>query len=271
MIAQTLSVVVPSLGCNKNCPYCVSKMTPLTHYNPALHDRNIEKVSLFAARSGVEAVLFTCQGEPTLNMEFVCKTANKFRNFPLEIQTNGLRLLENPYHITNLLLDNGFDVVAVSLDSEKQFEDYRVMLCGLANQITVRLTISVSLVLGKYLNYSELFKYAKEVGAHQICVRKLTFPEDCRNDEPKKWIESMAMGDTIDEALDDLRTVLSWNPTIRVTSTGLRIVDVDGVAVSYQQQCIQESVEEDEAVRSLVFREDGHLYTSWSRKSSIIF
>ena len=43
MKAQTLAISVPNYGCNKNCPYCVSKMTGYLKSNESLFLDNTQE------------------------------------------------------------------------------------------------------------------------------------------------------------------------------------------------------------------------------------
>jgi len=71
MKATNLAISIPYKGCDKNCPYCVSKMTG---YNTADEDaiiRNRPKVKNMAALASIGSVLLTGKGEPLLNVPAV--------------------------------------------------------------------------------------------------------------------------------------------------------------------------------------------------------
>ena len=57
---------------------------------------------------------------------------------------------------------------------------------------------------------------------------------------------------------------------IRTNSQGITIWDYEGVSVVTSDYCIQDSAADDE-IRSLIFQEDGHLYTAWNSPASILF
>ena len=59
-------------------------------------------------------------------------------------------------------------------------------------------------------------------------------------------------------------------PIIRKLPFGATVFDINGVSFTYFDYCVQES-SNDETIRSLIYQEDGHLYTSWNSKASIIF
>jgi len=50
----------------------------------------------------------------------------------------------------------------------------------------------------------------------------------------------------------------------------LRIYDYKGLSVSSSDYCMQDESGADD-IRSLIFMEDGHLYTNWNSKASILF
>jgi len=57
---------------------------------------------------------------------------------------------------------------------------------------------------------------------------------------------------------------------VRSIPFGAKIYDINGISLTYFEYCIQES-SSDSNIRSLIYREDGHLYTSWDKLGSIIF
>jgi hypothetical protein len=57
---------------------------------------------------------------------------------------------------------------------------------------------------------------------------------------------------------------------IRKLRYGVRIYDLDGMSVSISDNCIQEASDENN-LRSLIYGDDGHLYTSWDSRASKIF
>ena len=66
------------------------------------------------------------------------------------------------------------------------------------------------------------------------------------------------------------RQVKQEGRLIRSLKNGIQIWDIDDVAVATSDYCIQERDEGDN-LRSLVYQEDGHLYTGWGSRASILF
>ena len=57
---------------------------------------------------------------------------------------------------------------------------------------------------------------------------------------------------------------------IRKLPYGATIYDIGGIAVTWFDYCIQDAHGVDD-IRSLIFQEDGHLYTAWDSPASILF
>ena len=88
MKANNLSISIPNKGCNKSCPYCVSKIAPNVENNEKLFIKNIHKVKKMADITGVTSVSITGKGEPTLNMSNVYDVLHTLTEYVTELQTN---------------------------------------------------------------------------------------------------------------------------------------------------------------------------------------
>jgi hypothetical protein len=51
---------------------------------------------------------------------------------------------------------------------------------------------------------------------------------------------------------------------VRLLPYGSEVYDIDGISVSFSDYCIQEN-NNTKGIRSLIFLEDGHMYTSWDK------
>ena len=90
--AENLTISVPNAGCDKNCPYCVSRMTGYVDNDYPKMLRNVSKVIHVARAAEVTSVLFTGKGEPILAYRELIELAGLFNFWPLELQTNGIGL-----------------------------------------------------------------------------------------------------------------------------------------------------------------------------------
>jgi len=285
--AENLTISVPSADprCDKNCPYCVAKLTGLMESNTSLMFRNLEKVKAVAKAAGVTSVLFTGKGEPVLNLDFVRSVAEHFREFPLEIQTNGVQLLKSlapenwlpvtphgEYDDLVLRLDRaGFNVIALSMDNDRQFSQYIPLIKRINHfGMVVRLTVNLTKKLDR--SAAQLVSYCIENGVRQLTLRRIVSPEHHVDPEVAKWIEDNGLSDEeYGGVVYNLERLLrKRGRKIRTLNEGTELWDLEGISIAHSDYCVQERAEAG-GIRSLVFQEDGHLYTSWNSPASILF
>ncbi len=59
---------IPFNGCDKNCPYCVSRMTGYLKTDEKLLERDLAKVKKLSEMCDISSVLVTGKGDPLLNI-----------------------------------------------------------------------------------------------------------------------------------------------------------------------------------------------------------
>lgn len=274
MRAETLTISIPNIGCDKNCPYCVSKMTGSTKADLNLMRRNGPKVAKLASMARVNSVLITSKGEPLVNLNNVLEFLSYFNEWPVAIQTNGRKLyneLKKGEHQTiSKLWNAGLNVLAVSVDSDTQLTDEVPLIAKAARDLglVTRLTFNVNSHLT--MSVKDILRVCKEIGVNQATFRRLSIPVNGNQDEEAaKWIKDNTEDDYYASMFDEV--LWEEDPiVIKTTADGTEIYDCDGVSVAFPKECIQEYAREDE-IRSLIFKEDGHLYTSWNSDASILF
>ena len=297
MKAQNLTISIPDAGCDKNCPYCVSKMTGSMRPNITLMRRNAEKVRNIA---DVSSVLFTGKGEPMLNFEDLLFFMKQFQHLPTELQTNGLRLLKlseakmrtTMYPSNHLssssvldsrletLIDCGLDVMAISIDKMEQFEELRpVFDTVVSNGLVLRIAMNITdMLLAKPGMYDSvkvaesIVRAALSAGAHQLLLRRVTIPTGTPESKYTEWIDKHVpyhMFENISSALLAMIEYEGCARPIRVYPH-VKVYDYKGLSISLSDYCIQDAHGEGD-LRSLIFQEDGHVYTSWNSKASILF
>lgn len=284
MKAQTLSISVPNLGCGKNCPYCVSRMTGYIDHNFDLMIKNIHKVKKYADMAQVSNVLFTSKGEifyNTKSSNMLYELVQYFKEYPIEIQTNGNFLIPNEYE-HNLVLDGlasqNVNVLAISIDNIKDIDRYEKILYK-QKDIIYRATINLTSILGseQQLSFYNLINRLKKAGFRQVSFREITVPNFGMVDihsalKTAEWISKNTITDSyvtkIKAELDHI--IKNEARLIRKLPYGATLYDYNDIAITYFDYCIQDSSNEDD-IRSLIFQEDGHLYTTWNSKASIIF
>jgi len=273
--AENLTISIPYKGCDKKCEYCISKITGLMgKSNEELMLRNISKVYSVAQTAGVTSVLFTGKGEPMLNSEFLYRILPFFAaGFPCEIQTNGLLLSENPkarkYHLEQMV-KLGMDIIAVSMDSPEQFELYKHLFedinsSGLIARITVNMTDKLS---DDWAIPARIISYCEAFGIKQLTFRQVNIPTNAKKSKYTRWIREHAWNN--EEFASFINRILSHGYLLRDLNTGVQIFDVAGISLGVSKYCVQDQ-DNGCNLRSLIFQEDGHVYTSWASNASILF
>ena len=290
MKAQTLSICMPGMACNKNCPYCVSRMTWAPKEDECSWLLNLPKVAHFARMAQVTDVIITGKGEPTIN-PCLTNAVIAFREWPVVLQTNGKHWSNNPeamntYVVHGLEVAALINIVQVSIDHPDQMSDYeplwkKINSCPpTTSRITVMLTPEVCKL--PFMGWLDL---CKKQGIRGLSFREVTIPTDCQDTpEAKKtaaWICLLEKNKVITDWKNDFndkfypkgptKDCCPMDPrTIRRLPYGAVIKDFDGISVTKFEYCIQDSNGDDD-IRSLVYNQDGHLYTTWSSPASMIF
>jgi hypothetical protein len=275
MRANNLTISIPNKGCDKNppCPYCVSKCTGVVKEKRDLMLRNIPKVLTMARLGQVSSVMLTGKGEPCLNFNDVLMFCEHFREFPLEIQTNGIWLSR---HILTgevpVLAGQGMNVVAISAD---EFGSTPIEVLSKAIHDTgmlLRMTFNVTNAHKfRELTFQSLLDYCIKWDVDQLTIRKIVAPNYTEETEQTEWIKDNVDLLLYPRLMDELKTACKKSGHhIRSLPFGAEVYDVQGVSVSYSNYCIQDD-NDMEDIRSLIFLEDGHMYSSWNSKASVLF
>lgn len=264
----TISINAP---CRKNCPYCISQMTFFPKPNDELFQRNLEKAVNIAHIHGVNNVLITSKGEPLQRLEYVKSIAEYFKAFPLEIQTNGEMLIG--MGVLDMLYYSGVNTIAISVDSMagiKTLEPVYSMIAG--SGFNLRLTVIIS-DLWEEKDVRPLLDYCVLNGIRQLTFRLVTIPDIYRTDERSqaniKWIEENTKRSQMN-FFDSFEAFTTEKNIIRELPFGPRVYSAMGVAITIMPYCIQES-NNTKDIRSLIYHQDGHMYTSWDKPASILF
>lgn len=270
--AENLTISIPDRGCNKNCPYCVAKMTGSIEENPSLMMRNINKVINLAKSAEITSILFTGKGEPLMEgaRDIMFNLARKLNDWPLELQTNGIKLIEEQ-GLIEILFKEGFNVIAVSVDSNQQLEHLtpifkKIALFGMISRMTVNVT-----GLLKISDFKELHEYCHLNSVKQLTLRKIISPEEAKDKSVAEWISKNAKEEQYKALVETAIKYIHKNGRlIRTTNDGVQIWDCNSISFAHSDYCLQERNKSSD-IRSLIFQEDGHLYTSWNSRASILF
>lgn len=280
MKAHNLTVSVPpdEVLCDKNCPYCISRMTGQIEHDYFTVMRNLSKVVTVSKASGVSTVLITGKGEPLLNFYGTARIAQKLKDFPIEIQTNGLWLNDRLESIKELK-GVGIDTIAVSVDSLSQLSDLGTLFERINEEnMTVRVCFNVispqylSTVRAENVSFATINKCLKFHPIHQVVLRRIMIPDIIAGTKEahktSDWVLKNVNKDFYDELNKEFMATLERNryssSLIRVLPHGAKVYNLDGRSFCFSDYCIQET-NNTEDIRSLIFLEDGHLYTSWDK------
>jgi sulfatase maturation enzyme AslB (radical SAM superfamily) len=268
MKANSLSINIPYNGCDKDCQYCISKMTGYTKFDKYLYNRNLKKVKKIADNSGVNSVILTGKGEPLRNIEWVKRVSEVFEEYPLEIQTNGI-VLDELY--ANILLSRGIDTIAISVDKWEDIQKAS-FITKLATlnffRFNIRLTVNVVNDIYEH-KPQEFIDYCNTYDVDQLSFRNVVVPTHRTgtvvSKYASKWIEKNIERKKVNTFLESLGNTLNneKGTLVRSLPFGASIYMVDEVSITYFDYCIQDS-SGDRDIRSLIYHEDGHLSTSWN-------
>jgi len=273
MKAQNLTVSLPYKGCDKNCPYCVSSMTGYLKANWRLVLRNMNKVKYAARAAQVNSVLITAKGEPFLNFEDLIYVLNEFREFPdCEVQTNGIILNREQNQMVPKLFSHGLDIVAFSVDSLEQFYAYESLFALIkASGMNSRVALNVTDGLPDDISLVKLVDMCQERDIIQLLIRNITKPHSADDaHRAARWIADNTRKGIFGKLAAEFAKLKKTSRRIRRLQYGIESYNIQGVSVTISDYCIQDSHGDDD-IRSLIFQEDGHLYTAWDDETSLLF
>ena len=265
MLVNNVTVCLDISSCTRNCPYCISKMTP--KINTIKRELEYEDVKLgisWGIHHGASSLLITSRGEPTINPDKIMRVLRLSNDIPSELQTNGDFSIE----LLDEFKNGGLRVLAVSVDSRQQVKSQED-LYRKANDlgIVVRWTVCLHDVTMIW-SIDDWIHEANKYKVQQLSFRRLRWPRGKETSDPAIWIRNNTHREK--DWLKDSERVMKSFPVIRSLDFGIKILDAAGVSLTYFPDCVQEESGED-SVRSLIIREDGHAYTSWSSLASILF
>ena len=294
MNIQSLSVCVPAQRCINDCKFCCSKMhtadyddhfTDICRYSYYAED--MRKRLAYARENGCNTCMLTGNNEPQQNKEFlrVFSEVNKSLPAPflnIEMQTSGA-------YIDAEFLDFfksavGVTTIAVSVacldDDEKNREMLRTKDAGLClealcreikrRNINLRLCLNMNdemLVRHPY-RPSSIIDLCGALGADQITFRALWAPDGAS--EQGRWISEHVTGVTtgfIAELKEDIKRHGRYLDTLEYGSDRY---DYFGFSVVLDEDSMAQE-ESKVALKYLILRPNGHLYSKWDSKASLIF
>ncbi|MBR3603647.1 MAG: radical SAM protein [Elusimicrobiaceae bacterium] len=282
MQCKMLSVIVGNSACVAACPYCVSGEAPNAKntQTPTVNWRNFRIACKAADRYGVDTVMLTSRGEPTLFPQQITDYLEHLQPFPfpfVELQTNGIPLSRNPKKYTPFLkkwYELGLTVITLSVVSHLpsknqpiyapngQYIDLPALIHFLHSfGFTLRLTC----VLCKGITYTpaqvrEFIRFAKQNQVEQVTLRPVN--DEFRRPSAKQWIIKHRLSPRDKQAI-----------TRMLEKEGHRLLELGRIGTVYDVEeqnvcfCVplnKYTIETDpNQIRQLIFFQDGHLRYEW--------
>ena len=239
---------------------------------------NTGKVKTVARVAGVTSVLLTGKGEPFKNYDDVLFFSESFKEYPLEIQTNGIWLSKSIGEIKTLR-NHGVNLIAISVDSAEQSDSVKIISkAAHSNGMLVRVTFNITNMFrwasrceSNRANFEEIIQWCLRLSVDQMTLRNIVSPNHTKETKQSLWIKKNVDPEYYARLKQEMEIACKYGGFfVRSLPYGAKIYDYKGISVSHSDYCIQDSSNGDD-LRSLIFMEDGHLYTNWNSKASVLF
>jgi hypothetical protein len=138
--------------------------------------------------------------------------------------------------------------------------------------LITRVTLNITNKLPKDLTFEWLVDLCRESYVDQLMLRNVVIPSNVPVDTPTVgWIVKNVDPAVYPRLQDELKRACEKDGmVIRKLNFGSIVYDCKGVSVTYSDYCVQDS-NDGEDIRSLILMEDGHCYSNWNSKASILF
>lgn len=279
---KLMSAVVGTAACVTVCPFCVSgeKQCKENMIQPEVNWRNFDIACKLANRSGVDTVMLTGRGEPTLFPDQITDYLEHLQPYGIpfvELQTNAVPL-ENFKKYESYLrtwYDLGLTTITISVVSNisainreiytPQRKSYINLEQIIENLHKIGFTVRLTCICTKEWMSTEqqildFIDYCKLNKVEQITLRPLN--DEFRRETAKKWIDEHKM--TIDDK-EDIRSLLMRK--------GLKLLDLDRIGevydvddqnVMFSHPLTAKTINTDpDNGRQLIFFQDGKIAYEW--------
>jgi len=276
LTAQTFSVIAGTSKCNATCPYCIRKLTSGYIRDNMVNWRNFQIACKLADRCGINTILITGRGEPTLEPNMLYEYMERIQpwNFPfIELQTNGIMMDSDVF---NWVLADwykyGLTHIAVSVvhyDDAKNKEifgdNYDVNLVRLIEKLRiygfiVRLTlVSLKGYIDTEETLNEMVNFCLENKVKQLTIRPVM---DLHKNTNQFILSHKPDMHYIDETLRHCGTMLL------LLANGSIVYDYKG-----QNVCLTNSLTMDydpNKLRQLIFFPDGTIAYDWQYSGAVL-
>lgn len=287
---KMFSVIVGSEACIASCPFCVSGVKPneenLKKVN--INWRNLKIASNLANRSGIDTVMLTSRGEPTLFPEQISEYLEHLKefNFPfIELQSNCIPIAINKEKYGKYLKEwynNGLTTITISVVSNRADINKKIYMPNSEKYIDLEdlikylhsfgFSLRLTCVMCKDMTDSvdkvkEFINFAKINKVEQVTLRPVN--DEYRRQSAADWIKENKLSN---EQKNAIRNFLDVQGTklLEIDRIGT-IYDVDG-----QNVCISLPLNKytrdtnPENCRNLIFFQDGHIRYEWEMEGGIL-
>jgi len=105
----------------------------------------------------------------------------------------------------------------------------------------------------------------------QLSFRAVVKPNHTAPNNASKWIDENAKPEFVDNYVRNIMSDMKEKGRfLRNLPYGAKLYDCDGISTTYFEYCIQDNSGEND-IRSLIFQENGNLYTTWNSEASKLF
>lgn len=289
MNIQSLSIVVPTFRCWNHCKYCVSYMHH-EEYNNIFENSSkfyydipisyLRKMA-FIRDEGCNTLILTGTAEPQQNLSFIYSLLNaNFQRLPkpfynIAIQTTGTNLTTeeikelSKYGVTTLAISlssfddtRNWDIINAP-NSVRTLETQEMIWAAKECGMTVRLCINLTDEFNDKMPKQILDK-CKELEADQVTFRKIY--TDGENKEAI-WVKNHEFPE---EKFNEIKEYIkeNGNPIVMLPYGHIQY-GVDDMSVVIDDNCMSKNNILD--MKYAILRPDGHLYSRWDDKGSLIF
>lgn len=287
-----MSILVGSAACQARCPFCVSRQTPLqgvSNKHEPINYRNWNQACGLAKASGVNTIMLTGKGEPTLFPHQITEVLNSLLpfNFPIiELQTNGIDIADGKIDheqlfewyrlglriisVSNVGVDKGFGQ-RIYTPYRKEYIDLASLIENLhKNKFSVRMaTVMLKGGVDSYESIPELVLFAKRYNVEQLRLCPVNHSGVIETDEAKEVSEWTRANALTEYQLKGIKDHIERNSELLLTLPhGANVYDYDGQNVCLAN-CLTESQNPD-TIRQLIYFPDGSLRYSWQYKGARI-
>ena len=296
MNIQSLSICVPAKSCINDCKFCCSKMhggeyedrfTPIQSTMSYLED--LKNRLQYARDNGCNTLMLTGNNEPQQNKDFLRALAlvNKSLKNPfvnIEMQTSGAYIDDD---MLDFLKSIGVTTMALSIaclnNDEKNKEIIKTTdkslciqeLCAKikARNMNLRLCLNMNdNMISSWENeingLSGIISLCREFKADQITCRVLWTSED--GTPQANWIKENVTEKSLVFVNHFKNMIKEMGTYLETLEYGAKRYDFYGFSVVVDDDSMAKDINKD-SVKYLILRPDGHLYTKWDTKASLLF